>query len=585
MSKRIPAIRVLVTAFCLGVVLWAPFSFAQQLTSPTIPPADAYADWENGLTESGWFSGAGFQCASSSRYGTTTAAARSGSYSLFLTTQATDTNIAGSGSWARCDNSYPIYYSNTNAKGAVATNIEGSDEWWYGSFYLPSSGWHVPQNSDGGCQDIGPVELHSNYSGDTQPNFEAFLCPMGNATRNGWQVRIYGGSGTPQTDGPGRQDFCLNDPNTVPSPPLNDTRCLSSSNGSLPQPDKWYDIMVHLHYSITSAGLTEMWINGVQELKVSGGNYYQTYSTYNKQANYHPAYANTWYYDRLVHGTTQSAVIPTGTVTVGGTTTGTTTGSTTGGTTGSTTGGTTGGTTTGTTGYAGTPFTGTPIPLPGSFEAENFDGGGQNIAYYDTTPGNLGGQYRTSEDVDIISSCDSAGGGYVVNNFAAGEWMNYTVNATTSGSYTFQLRAANNYGGGKPAYHLEVDGAKVTGSIPVPNTGAWCTFQWVPAPAINLTAGQHVVKIVADQPYFNLNSVAVTAAATPTTSTFMSSYKGKPYTGTPIAVPGLFMAANFDLGGQNVAYNDTTSTNLGGQYRTNEAVDIIASCDATPTAS
>jgi len=34
-------------------------------------------------------------------------------------------------------------------------------------------------------------------------------------------------------------------------------------------------------------------------------------------------------------------------------------------------------------------------------EAENYDSGGQNVSYYDTTPGNQGGLYRT-DDVDIF---------------------------------------------------------------------------------------------------------------------------------------------------------------------------------------
>ncbi|MGE5467800.1 MAG: heparinase II/III family protein, partial [Ignavibacteria bacterium] len=82
-----------------------------------------------------------------------------------------------------------------------------------------------------------------------------------------------------------------------------------------------------------------------------------------------------------VTGAGTSTTTTTGTGAVTGTTTGTT----------GTTTGTTSGTTTGTTGtatgaaYVGTPFTGTPIPLPGGFEAENFDAGGQNVAYYDTT--------------------------------------------------------------------------------------------------------------------------------------------------------------------------------------------------------
>jgi hypothetical protein len=220
--------------------------------------------------------------------------------------------------------------------------------------------------------------------------------------------------------------------------------------------------------------------------------------------------------------------------------------------------------------------------------AANFDRGGRNVAYYDTTSGNVGGQYRLSEDVDIISSCDpNVVSPYVVNNLASGEWMNYTVNVATSGSYVFSLLASNSYSG-TPAFHLEVDGVKVTGTIPVPSTGAWCTFKGVATPAIALSAGQHVLKVVADQQFFNLETISATAAATvPATSTspYMSTYQGKPYTGTPISVPGSFMAANFDLGGPNVGYKDTTASNIGGQYRPNDGVDLIASCDPTPTAS
>ncbi|HWL61452.1 MAG TPA: carbohydrate-binding protein [Steroidobacteraceae bacterium] len=49
-----------------------------------------------------------------------------------------------------------------------------------------------------------------------------------------------------------------------------------------------------------------------------------------------------------------------------------------------------------------------------------------------------------------------------------------------------------------------------------------------------------------------------------------------PYSGTAIAVPATFQAEHFDTGGQRVSYYDTTSTNLGGMFRTREAVDIIS---------
>ncbi|MGE5467075.1 MAG: carbohydrate-binding protein [Ignavibacteria bacterium] len=507
-----------------------------------MPPATMFCDYENVTNCSQ--GNTNLQCASSNRAGTVATSRTNGS-AIALTTLSGDTNVAGSGSWERCDLSFGLQSS------------EGTDEWWWSSVYLPD-GFHVPTGSDQ-CYDLGP-EFHSVYSGDTQPNFEMSLCP------NGWQARVYGGAGTPQTDGPGRTNFTIKDP----------------LGAAVITKNKWYDIMMHTKWSYTSAGITTVYINGTKVIDYYGPNLYQGYNVYLKLPNYHGPYgvSSTLYYDRTVRGPTQAAVAPstssTGTVTVPGTTTGST------GSTGSTSGTGTG--STGTTGYAGLPYSGTPIPLPGSFEAENFDLGGQNVAYNDTTSTNTGGQYRTSEAVDIVSSCDSAGGGYVINNFATGEWLNYTVNAAVSGSYAFQLRVANNFSSAKPAFHLEVDGVKVTSSIPVPGTGGWCSFQWAAAPAFNMSAGKHVVRIVSDQQYFNLNSVAVTATATPTTSTYMSSYKGKPYTGTPVAVPGSFMAANYDLGGLNVGYYDTTSVNSGGQYRTGEGVDIVTSCDATPTA-
>src|SRR6185436_15283460 len=99
--------------------------------------------------------------------------------------------------------------------------------------------------------------------------------------------------------------------------------------------------------------------------------------------------------------------------------------------------------------------------------------------------------YRTSEGVDIIASTDTAGGDYVVNNFQTGEWMAYTVNVASAGTYEIAVRAANRYASG-PAFHIEVDGVNVSGSVNVPQTADWSTFQWVAKAGINLTAGQHV---------------------------------------------------------------------------------------------
>src|SRR5437899_1428221 len=158
------------------------------------------------------------------------------------------------------------------------------------------------------------------------------------------------------------------------------------------------------------------------------------------------------------------------------------------------------------------PFYGTPFAIPGSFEAEDFDRGGEGVAYHDNVPGNAGGQYRPNEDVDIIVSSDPAGGGYVVNNFETGEWLNYTVNAQTATNYDIELRVSSQFSAS--AFHIEIDGQNVTGSVVVPNTGNWNSFQWVGKKGVALSAGLHVLRIFADQQYFNLNSVRVLQSTT-----------------------------------------------------------------------
>jgi hypothetical protein len=157
------------------------------------------------------------------------------------------------------------------------------------------------------------------------------------------------------------------------------------------------------------------------------------------------------------------------------------------------------------------PYTGSAVSVPGAFEAENFDLGCEAVAYHDLTAGNAGGQYRTSEDVDIITATGNAAG-YVVNYFQTGEWVEYTINVATSGVFTIELNASSEYANSQ--FHVEIDGATVGSAVLVPNTGSWGAFQWVPTSAVSLNAGQHVLRIVADQEYFNLDAVRLVSAGT-----------------------------------------------------------------------
>ena len=154
-------------------------------------------------------------------------------------------------------------------------------------------------------------------------------------------------------------------------------------------------------------------------------------------------------------------------------------------------------------------YMGSPFPVPGLIEAEDFDSGAAGVAYRDLTPGNQGGQYRLDTDVDIISPFPGVN---VINDFQTGEWLAYTINVVQSGIY--RIEALVSSVDTTSQWHAEIDGANVTGSVRVPNTGSWATFQWIGASGVRLTAGQHVLRLVADQQFFNLDAIRITLSFT-----------------------------------------------------------------------
>jgi hypothetical protein len=216
-----------------------------------------------------------------------------------------------------------------------------------------------------------------------------------------------------------------------------------------------------------------------------------------------------------------------------------------------------------------TPYGGSPRAVPGTIQAEEFDEGGEGIAYHDSTTGNKGGVFR-STDVDIEGTSD-AGGGYDIGWTRPGEWLQYTTNVAANGQYDVSFRLASSGSGG--LLHLEVDGTNVSGAVQVPNTGGWQSWQSVSVPQVPLTVGTHRLRLVFDANgstggVANVNKLDIAASNTTTA-----------YGGTPVTLPGTIEAENFDEGGSTVGYFDTTAGNKGGVYRQTD-VDIEATTDA-----
>ncbi|MEI9945790.1 MAG: carbohydrate-binding protein [Chitinophagaceae bacterium] len=315
-----------------------------------------------------------------------------------------------------------------------------------------------------------------------------------------------------------------------------------------------------------------------------------------------------------------------------------------------------------------TPYSGTRKSIPGKLEAEEYDLGGQNIAYNDGTPANLGGAFRTAEGVDV-RTCPDAGGGYAIGWTTDGEWMKYSVNVTTSGVYDFAVRAGTPNSG--KSVQLQVDDVTV-GTLTIVNTGGFNNWQTSTLSNISLTAGDHTFRFllntgnVSNPDFgFDINWFSFTIAATPSPTanaggvqtitlpttqvtlagsgtannggsiinhtwskfsggaaaiTDPSNYNttvtglaagtyvfrltvtqndnqtatsdvtitvnavnpsgSTPYGGTRKSIPGKLEAEEYDLGGQNIAYNDGTPSNLGGAFRTAEGVDVRTCPDA-----
>jgi len=178
---------------------------------------------------------------------------------------------------------------------------------------------------------------------------------------------------------------------------------------------------------------------------------------------------------------------------------------------------------------------GTPWAIPGTIQAENYDTGGENVAYHDLETANQGGQYRPTEGVDIETTSDT-GGGFNVGWTRTNEWIEYTVNVASAGNYTLVERVASGATTGQ--FRVEFNGVDKTGVVSVPNTGGWQTYQNL-SQTVSLSAGVQVMRIFFTGNDTNLNYFTLTsggATSTPTNTAVMPTATPT-VTRTPTAGP------------------------------------------------
>jgi endonuclease/exonuclease/phosphatase family metal-dependent hydrolase len=152
-----------------------------------------------------------------------------------------------------------------------------------------------------------------------------------------------------------------------------------------------------------------------------------------------------------------------------------------------------------------TPYT--TLTVPGRIEAEYFDNGGQNVAWFDTYAGNALGALR-STDVDIEPAST---GGYNIGKIRDGEWVRYTFNVATAGTYDVVAHVASIYSTGR--LDLLLDGNPIMDDYGVPNTGGWQTWSTIRRQGVYFSQGQHLLVFRAVLGNFNLDAIDVVSPA------------------------------------------------------------------------
>ncbi|MHC5120303.1 MAG: glycoside hydrolase family 3 C-terminal domain-containing protein, partial [Planctomycetota bacterium] len=204
------------------------------------------------------------------------------------------------------------------------------------------------------------------------------------------------------------------------------------------------------------------------------------------------------------------------------------------------------------TGCAGenSPFLGSPFVLPTRIEVEDYDLGGEGVAFHDSDSVKDGdSSYRSPDPVDLENCSEGTSNlGFI----RANEWLEYTVTVPASGTYDIDIRVASQDTGGN--FHIEFNGVDVTGNIHAPATGGWQTWTTVSATAA-LSAGTQIMRYVnansGDE--YNINYFDFTA---PTVT--VPDVVGTSETIGHQAITGI----GLELGTTTYAYSDTVPENI-----------------------
>ena len=159
-----------------------------------------------------------------------------------------------------------------------------------------------------------------------------------------------------------------------------------------------------------------------------------------------------------------------------------------------------------------------PATIPGKIEAENYDVGGHNKAFYDNDRENQGKAYREDE-VDVVAIDDSKCGdaactGYAIGYTQADEWVEYTINVTADAKYDVTANIATAFE--TAGMQLFVDDKAVTDAVTFEKVDSvFTTYKVVDVGSVELTKGEHVLKLLITGDYLNVDWLQFTDPTKP----------------------------------------------------------------------
>lgn len=164
------------------------------------------------------------------------------------------------------------------------------------------------------------------------------------------------------------------------------------------------------------------------------------------------------------------------------------------------------------------PYSGTPMSIPGTLEAEYYDFGGEDRSYKDVDADNNGSLvFRNESGVDIDDLPN--GIGYAIGWIRKGEWLEYTVDIAKPGQYDMKITYSSKSGGG--SLGLDIDGSEMITDIFIPSTEDWNSYDDL-TETVSLTAGVHVIRVNMEEAGFNLDKLEFTEATVTNTSEILS---------------------------------------------------------------